>query len=338
MKTFSRLIRRYILAAVGILLLILLFTVGLICWIGWREGLRTTQREFGSAAIADAMVLSDKGLDFGPEHTPEDWMNGYAWAMVLDSDGQVIWQYALPEELNHRYTAGDIARFSRWYLEDYPVFCWIEDYGLFVVGVPSGSLWRYNLYSSTGMLLDFSKSLIPALSAMLVIGLAVCFFLSWRGAKRLEAVAVGLELLAQGQPVCLPCCGFTGELEEKLNQTSAQLQKRDAIIARRYEARTQWIAGVSHDVRMPLALILGWAEQIQGDDILPIPVRQKARDICTQVQRLRSLVEDLNLTSKLQYGATPLQKEPLSVGPLLRELTARFCDGPLGDRCEISLM
>ena len=54
-------------------------------------------------------------------------MNGYAWAMVLDEDGQVIWHYNLPEELDHRYTASDVARFSRWYLDGYPVFCWTEE-------------------------------------------------------------------------------------------------------------------------------------------------------------------------------------------------------------------
>ena len=90
---------------------------------------------------------------------------------------------------------------------------------------------------------------------MLLIGLVVCFLLSWKGARQLETVAVGLDALAQGQPVTLPCHGFTGELAEKLNRTSEQLQRRNAIIARRDETRTQWIAGVSHDVRTPLALI-----------------------------------------------------------------------------------
>ena len=210
MKTFSRLIRRYVLAAAGIIAMLITFTIGLIVWIGWRESNRNMQREFDSGAIAQAMVCSDAGLAFGPEHKPEDWMNGYAWSMVLDEDGQVIWHYNLPEELDHRYTASDVARFSRWYLDGYPVFCWTEDYGLFVIGLDSGSLWRYNLYTSPGMLLDFSKSLIPTLCVMLLIGLVVCFLLSWKGARQLETVAVGLDALAQGQPVTLPCHGFTG--------------------------------------------------------------------------------------------------------------------------------
>lgn len=106
---------------------------------------------------------------------------------------------------------------------------------------------------------------VLAAVGVVLLGLVFCFLLSWHGAKRMEAVASGLDALAQGQTVCLSTAGFTGELAEKLNQTSAHLQKRNDMLARRDDARTQWIAGVSHDVRTPLALILGWAEQLERD-------------------------------------------------------------------------
>ena len=294
MKTFARLIRRYLLAAVGIVLLVFALGIGFLGWVVWRESQRP-QREYSYSSIADSMVQTADGLAFGPDHTPEEWMDGYAWAMVLDDDGNVLWNYALPEKLNHRYTASEIARFARWYLEDYPVFCWTEDYGLFVAGTEPGSMWKYTATSSPGMLPDFAGSIVPCLLGMLGVGLAVCFLLSWRGAK---------ELLA---------------------------------LARRDNARTQWIAGVSHDVRTPLALILGWAEQLEQDAALPAPARQKAGGIRTQSEKLRTLIDDLNLTSKLQYGAQPLRKEPFAAGPLLRELVAQFCDSPLAESCDLSL-
>ena len=67
---------------------------------------------------------------------------------------------------------------------------------------------------------------------VLLLGLALCFWLSWRGAKRLETVANGLEALAQGQTVRLPTDGFAGELAEKLNQTGAQLQAKNEMLSR----------------------------------------------------------------------------------------------------------
>ena len=164
-----------------------------------------------------------------------------------------------------------------------------------------------------------------------------CFLLSWQGAKRLETVASGLDALAEGQTVQLPTEGFAGELAEKLNRTSAQLQTRNELLARRDDARTQWIAGVSHDVRTPLALILGWAEQLEQDAVLPETARQKAGGIRTQSEKLRTLIEDLNLTSKLEYGTQPLRKQEFAAGPLFRELVAQFCESPQAESCEVSL-
>ena len=337
MKTFARLIRRYVLAAVSMVVALLVLGIGLMVWLGWRESTRTPQKEYSSGRIADAMVQTAQGLAFGPEHTPEEWMDGYAWAMVLDDTGAVAWSYALPETLNHAYTASDIARFAKWYLEDYPVFCWTEEYGLFVIAMPKGSMWKYNVYNSPALLTDVVGSILPVALLLLALGLAVCLLVSWRGAKQLQTVAAGLDALADGQPVDLPVDGFAGELAAKLNQTSAHLQKQNEMLARRDNARTQWIAGVSHDVRTPLALMLGWAEQLEWDTSLPDTARQKAAGIRTQSEKLRTLIDDLNLTSKLQYGAQSLRRERCAAGPLVRQLAAQFSEEPLAQRCELSL-
>lgn len=337
MKTFVRLIRRYVLAAVGIVLLLLFSGVAVLGWLGWLESCRLPQREYSSSEIADSMVETAEGLAFGAERTPQEWMNGYEWAMVLDNVGNIRWSYGLPQELNHAYTPGDIAKFARWYLADYPVFCWTEPYGLFVIGLPKGSLWKYSIYSSPDFALSMVRVLPAAALGMLLLGLVLCFWLSWRGAKRLETVANGLDALAQGQTVRLPTDGFAGELAEKLNQTGAQLQAKNEMLSRRDNARTQWIAGVSHDVRTPLALILGWAEQLEQDALLPDSSRQKAAGIRIQCEKLRTLIDDLNLTSKLEYGAQPLRRKDLRAGPLFRQLVAQFCESPLAERCEITL-
>ena len=336
MKTFARLIRRYVFAAVGLGLLLPALCIGLLVWLGWQTGQYMPQWAYSSGAIADSMVSTADGLTFGAEHTPQEWMDGYAWAMALDDDGNVFWHYNLPDLLNRRYAPTDVARFAHWYLADYPVFCWTEDYGLFVIALPQGSLWKYNFYSAPAVITHLIHSILPVCFGLLAIGLAVCFALSWRSARRLRTVSAGLDALADGQPVRLPTEGFTAELAEKLNQTSAHLQKQSEIIARRDQARTRWIAGVSHDVRTPLALILGWAEQLEQDSALPDETRQKAGNIRVQSEKLRALIADLNLTSKLQYGAQPLRREMLTAGPLIRRIAAKFCDS--AETCALSLV
>ena len=93
---------------------------------------------------------------------------------------------------------------------------------------------------------------------------------------------------------------------------------------------------MSHDVRTPLALILGWAEQLEQDSALPDETRQKAGNIRIQSEKLRALIADLNLTSKLQYGAQPLRREMLTAGPLIRRIAVKFCDS--AETCALSLV
>ena len=60
------------------------------------------------------------------------------WAMLLDDNGTVIWQNNLPKELPLEYSATDIAIFSKWYLDDYPVKVWKHPDGLLVIGFQPG--------------------------------------------------------------------------------------------------------------------------------------------------------------------------------------------------------
>lgn len=287
--------------------------------------------------LQDAAVRRADGTTLDPARTPADWLQGYAWAMVLDDDGSVIWQHDLPQNLNKHYTASEIASFSRWYLDDWPVFCWTADYGLFVAAMPRGSVWRCNIYNNAQLMNAMAAGMLPALALLLGVPAACCLLFSWRGARRLQTIAAGLATVADGGTIRLPTDGFAGELADTVNRTSEQLRRRNEIIARRDDARTSWIAGVSHDVRTPLALILGWAEQLEQDTALPAAARQKACGIRTQSEKLRALIEDLNLTSKLQYGAQPLRCQPTQAGPLLRRLAAEFCDSPLAASCTVAL-
>ena len=178
MKTFVRLIRRYVLAVIGFVLLLLFLGIGFLGWTVWYEATYLPQREYAFSDIADSMVETKDGLVFGSQHTPQEWMDGYAWCMVLDDNGNVKWDYKLPSELNRHYTINDIANFTRWYLDDYPVFCQTKDYGLFVIGLPKGSLWKYTF----SVLRRFLRNVVHNLPLVgLILLLAGLLFCLWLG-------------------------------------------------------------------------------------------------------------------------------------------------------------
>lgn len=171
MKTFTRMIRRYVLATAAVVLLVVGLLLGLTVYLGLHYG-ETSDDRARIGTLAEALTPAADGLQFDPTQTPAQWMQGYAWAMVLDEDGTVIWQYDLPQNLNKHYTASEIASFSRWYLDDWPVFCWTADYGLFVAAQPRGSVWKYNIYSSAALMYAAAAGLLPTLGVLRLFQLA----------------------------------------------------------------------------------------------------------------------------------------------------------------------
>lgn len=334
MKTISRMIRRYVTAAFGIVLLIFIVNVilflGMILYFGSKN---QTNGYFRVGTFAESFVQAEDG-SYGPE--TEDWKSFCAWAMLLSDSGEILWSEDLPENLNHTYTVPEVAAFSRWYLDDYPVMVYRNSYGLVVAGRPRNSITRFDFYSDNDVLDAVLAGFVPLLVLDGVLILLVCLWLSWRAARPLLNVARGIDSLAEGQPVQLPEKGVSAELAEKLNRTSEHLRRQAALIERRDHARTNWISGVSHDIRTPLSLILGYAEQLKRDETLSPEQRRKAVLISDQSQKVRALIEDLNLTSKLQYDAQPLRMERRRMGPLLRQCVADFCNSGLADGWEIS--
>ena len=101
-------------------------------------------------------------------------------------------------------------------------------------------------------------------------------------------------------------------------------QTRDA-------ARSDWINGVSHDIRTPLSMVMGYAAQMEGATDLPPERRRQAGIIRAQSQAIRDLVNDLNLTMRLDCAMQALRKEPLQLEAFLRQIAADFLDGGLGN-------
>lgn len=324
MKTASRMILRYILAAFSMVLVVMVVNFTLFAAVVLYFGAQEHEQGFFSIrTFAGSFSSRDGGLAPDPQL---QWQEHFAWAMLLDEQGQILWSQQLPQELNHPYTVPEVASFSRWYLDDYPVMVYRNDYGLLVAGKPQDSITRFDFYMDNAILDVLLKGIGPVLVLDLALVLAVCLLLGWRGARPLRQLARAIGDLARGEPVQLPQSGATAELAQMLNQTSCQLQRQSQLIQQRDLTRANWIAGVSHDIRTPLALILGYAEQLARQAPQSSDAHRRAAAICTQCQKIKALIEDLNLTFKLQYNAQPLRRETMTLGPWLRRTAAAFLD------------
>ena len=330
MKSLFRIIRRYSLMA-GLIILIILVSNGIVLTaIGYytagQEGadkyygisLRLMEQiGEGFQAGAEGYTLDKKGMELLES-------SEFVWAMALDQEGAAVWKWRLPEEIPEQYSVQDVAAFSKWYLADYPVKVLIKNELLLVFGCSPDMITRHNLVVSSVLMahaLDYFK--IFVLVNLLVIVLFILWF-GYRFYHSMKPVAQGIEDLAAEREVRLKEKGPAGDLAGKLNEASELLLAQRRVIAKRDMARTEWIAGVSHDIRTPLSMIVGHSDRLSKDKSLSEKNRMLAENIRRQRLIIRRLIADLNLTSKLAYQAQPLKKNRLCPAALVRSCTADF--------------
>jgi len=210
------------------------------------------------------------------------------FAMILGKDGNILWSVALPEELRKTYTLQDVAKFARYYLEDYPVHSYVFEQGLLVIGGEKDQVWKYTLEFDVN-LLNYLAKIVPLLLLSNIVVL-----------------------------VAVP----------------TRIQKRRA--KQREEERTEWIAGVSHDIRTPLAIVMGNAEMIAAST-REEEVRQRAKSIESQGIRLRRLVDNLNLSGKLEFGAGKFEKKKVRISRFLRKTLTEIMNQTEDDRYRFAL-
>ena len=325
MKLAKRFFKKYLLSTLIILILFFVLNIILICGTLLMAWNNSTDPDIPVQTISKNITLNVDGTISSTDYIENILKNKSAWAMILNEQGNVIWEKFLPEELPRTYSNLQIAKFSRWYLQEYPVFIQEHSAGLLVIGCEPNSITKYNFSID----INYIHSLIVGIFLMICFNILLIFILFWRNTHRIEKSIVpiidGIDSIAQGKPITL---SETGEL----SSINAELNKAGKHLLQKEQARAEWINGVSHDVRTPLSIILGYASEIEKNEDASQPVQLQASIIRKQSEKLRSLIADLNLTSRLEYSMQPLIKTSFSPVEIARQVIIGFMNGPIDNK------
>ncbi len=282
--------------------------------------------------VGEELERQDDGSFALPASVEDDLRQSGAWAILIGNDGEVIWQSGAPDSALRTYTLSDTAVFMRYgYLDDHPCFIWQRDEGLVVCAFPEDSYVPFPIrYIPMQTFLHLPLYILGVLLLDAAVVFLVYSVSKRRVLKSVGPVVESLEGLAQGRPVHVETAGDLREVGESINAASAVMRRKD-------EARKRWVSGVSHDIRTPLAISMGHAESIAHARDASPDIRKSAETILRQSERIRDLVADLNIASKLEYDMQPLDVQPCSLSKTVRSVAADYLNDGLDERYEMAV-
>ena len=240
-----------------------------------------------------------------------------SWAMLLDGEGNIVWQWRLPEELDHVYSRDDVMAMAHFNaVDEYPTWMWMRDdgYTLFL-GAPKNSYVFYTLQIRDDRIMVYPLYIAGVLLLDALILFAMYAVVKRRAQRSVKPVTDALEKLSKGQAAEVTLGGDLAEIGNRLTDVSRVLERKDS-------ARALWIRGVSHDIRTPLSLVVGQADAISQRADAPDDIRDAASAIREQGMKIAALVSDLNTAAQLDYDAKPVLTERVAIARVVREVCA----------------
>ena len=125
--------------------------------------------------------------------------------------------------------------------------------------------------------------------------------------------------------------GEVGELALAFNQMAASLERgqrelegQNAQLRESERLRFELVSAVSHEVRTPLACVLGYTTLLLTREVSEEERRQYLEIITDEARRLESLVDDLVDAKRIEEGRLVLDEELFDLSAVLREQVESF--------------
>ena len=254
-------------------------------------------------------VESNKTNEYLNEKNREFLKEKGIWAIRLSKDGTVIESFNKPKEVKDKFEIIDVARFTRYYLADYPVFTYVVGDGLILFAYPKNSLDKFpiNYYNYNNFIIN-----IELVGLFIILFLFLVYIFYRKDIKEIFKNTLpfqrALDSLYEDDYEKLDEYGELKDLATSINRAN---EKYNSLKV----SQGKWIRGVSHDVRTPLANI-SW--ELSKDNKESIDTK----NIEEQVLKISNILEGLNLTMSLSN----IEKESFTMESPLKVIRKLIVD------------
>lgn len=208
------------------------------------------------------------------------------WAIRLDKNGKVIESFNKPKKVKDKFNITDVARFTRFYLADYPVFTYVAGDGLLLFAYPKNSLDKLpsNYYNYDKFI--FNLKLVLIFLILFLLFVYIIYRIDIKEIfKNILPFQRAIDTLYEENYEKLDEYGELKDLAFSINRANEKYNNLK-------KSQEKWIRGVSHDVRTPLAKI-SWDLSKENKENLDV------ENIQDQVLKISNILESLNLTLSL---------------------------------------
>lgn len=230
------------------------------------------------------------------------------WAIRLNKDGKVVESFNKPNVVKDKFEITDIARFTRYYLNDYPVFTYIAGDGLIVFAYSKNSFDKFPINFVDYENFTFNLRLS---GAFLLIFLFLVYLMYKADIKNifkmLDPVQKSIGKIYDDDFDKLEEVGELSDLSKAINDANRKYHDLK-------DTQAKWIRGISHDIRTPLAKISWGLNEVKDEKNI-----EEVSKMQGQVLKISKIIEDLNLTMSINS----LSKDKFTMQdpiPILRKL------------------
>ena len=339
MKSIGKLIRRFCLVFLTAAVLVIVLNVVLFVTLSYTFSQKENNGGWTRAQnIADQFARTQEGgyelLEQGQQLLKES----RAWAVLVENDtGNVIWESGnLPPSVPRHYTAAELSRAVMGYIEDYPVIWASQGEHVLLLGGPKTAYWKLLHNTFDYKLIANAPKIFLAFLVCNLLFLTLVYMAAVSGILRsVGPIVKGIKSLGEEEEVYVREKGLLSDMAVSINRTSQKLKTQEYSLKKKDTARANWIAGVSHDIRTPLSMVLGYASQLEEDPELSKEAKRKAEIIRRQSLRMKNLINDLNLASKLEYQVQPVNSRKLNAVSMVRRIAVDFLNLDLKEQYPI---
>ena len=238
------------------------------------------------------------------------------WVMILDQkSGNEKFNIKKPKNIKTQFDYADVIKFSRYYLDDYPIFTQIkkEQKDIYIIAFPKESIIRYG-----NNFFDLKRiQIFPILILVIIfVNCLFCLFLYLYSVtflnRNIQPIINAIGKLPVGLNKQVNSVQELDRLTLAVNSANKKLRKNE-------EFKENWISGIAHDIKTPLSVIVANAslaiEKTDNDGLL-----KNLKPTLIESHYIQNLLNDLNIFARLTNGNLKLNQEITDIIPFFKEI------------------